>query len=212
MNIHLENHDREFYINQGRDYVLAAFHHNYIRRDSPASSFSGGAPKTAKQRLYPKMRRREGEITAEDIKRMHATETRSSGRSKPNLHINQEMHGFVHRCISELEGLEFIWVQFRYRGRGVARADYKNSFIRKYFEQYQKQCLVDCKAGTRHTVRTMISIAMIEKSSPSMVRASMPDIRDANWNQTYMPHWRRISADLAGIDSEALLKIGQKLN
>lgn len=204
----MDNHEREFYIREGRHHIKSAFHYDFIPGQSIAY-FPGKSKPEKKQSIITRLRL--GRVASV----VHAVETRPSGRSKPNLLVTQEINGQVHRCMAELDGLHYQWVQFRYRPAGVAKDDHRRSFHMKYFQQYTRDHLRSCKTGTRRVVRTMIALAMIDRSNPGLALRAMPEgsgVSPRNWNKTYMPHWKRIASDLSRIDSEALCTVGQKLN
>lgn len=192
--------DRQYFIDVGRRAVIKAFRHIRQRAESPVAYFDGAHRPDTPRRTPTRPRRFV----------MHAVATRPSGTSRPNLVDKQTLDGAVHRAIAELEPLEFLWVQYRYRPDGLARVQHGDNFLRRYFERYQSSHLVNCKTGTRRMVRYLISVAMHNETNPHQ-RAAQPDGYDTsprNWNKTYRPHWHRICAELTKLDSDALYSLG----
>lgn len=190
-------------IEQGRAAVLAAFHHQTIPWESPVSYFAGQhRPKAA--------RHKRPALVPNTVK---ATATLQPKFSSPALPGCQVITGRVHRAISELDPLGFLWVQYRYRAPGVAKATHGQNFIRALAAAYEADGhLAGCRAGTRRVVRYLISVAM--ERYPRQSRHIIPDGVDVdrrNWNKTYRPHWRRLFTMITVIDVAALEQIGQKI-
>lgn len=177
-----------------------AFSHETIPGESPVAYFSGQhRPPAAKRKAGTKRPAR-------------ATASRAPKFSNPVLVGRQLLTGRIHRVIAELPPLEFLWIQFRYRAPGVARANHGHKFLREYFLDYEREHLAGCKAGTRRMVRYLISIAMEDGGQPRRdVAPDGEDIDRRNWNKTYRPHWHRVCVGLADLDASALEKIGQKV-
>lgn len=177
-----------------------AFQHDPIPGESPVAYFSG-------QHKPKKERRRGG-----GKHQVHATASRPPKFSRPNLIGRQLLTGAIHRVIADLDPIQFLWIQFRYRTPGVAKTNHGHKFLREYFRQYEERHLVGCKAGTRRMVRYLIAIAMEDDRKPRReVAPDGADIERRNWNKTYRPHWHRVCLGLADLDAAALAEIGQKL-
>lgn len=198
---------RAVIISEGRAAVESAFRHWQRPGESPVAYFGGAHRPTQPRRSKARPR----------TQVMHAVATRPSGRSKPPI-PDQPIAGFVHRAISELPPLEFVWVQYQYRPWGSARKAHGESFLREFFARYSADHLTGCKTGTRRMVRYLIAVAMDDNYDRD--KGFLPqhydlppgfDIDRRNWNKTYLPHWRRICTGLRAIDNEALYKIGEKV-
>jgi hypothetical protein len=199
----MEEYDKEYYIGVGVRAALRAF--RYITRpgESPVAYFGGAhRPKTPRRSK-----------TRPRTQVMHAVATRPSGTSKPNMLDRQELTGHIHRAIAELEPLEFLWIQYRYRPEGLARAQHGENFHRAYFARYESEFLQECKTGTRRMVRYLVAVAMDNEANPwrRTVRPDGSDINIRNWNKTYRPHWHRVCADISGLDATALYELGVKM-
>ncbi len=189
-------------IGDARKLVRSAFTHHAIPGSSPIACFGG--------QHRPKAEKRRPGVAARH--QVHATATRAPRFSRPILLDGQQSTGYIHRLIAELDPLEFAWVQFRYRAAGVARDNFEASFQRAYFRAYEAEHLLACKTGTRRMVRYLISIAMENECRPQQkIEPAGGDVDRRNWNKTYRPHWRRIRLELAEIDSQALLKIVERI-
>lgn len=207
--------DQAEVIRRGRTAVFKAFRAWYIPAASPTSYFSGqkrparqalprGLPPALKEER--KLRRLMG------YDEVHATASRTAGKSRPNVHPAQTMDGAVHRAISGLDPIEFLWVQYCYRPPGVARTTHGENFFREYFKRYQTSHLKHCGTGTRRMVRYLISVAMENEANPFReVKPKGADIDRRNWNKTYRPHWFRICLEISNIDSSALYKVGREI-
>lgn len=142
----------------------------------------------------------------------HATATSAPGFSQPAVAPEQDLHGVVHRAISELPLREFQWVHFRYRPAGAWRSEYASAFLRSYYATYQREHLARSRAATRQIVRRFVLVAMENEADPrSVSRPWCGDIGDRAWRKTYLAHWKRIRVDIRRIDEEALFKIGKAL-
>jgi len=199
---------RSVIINEGRSAVHRAFHHWALPKESPIAYFDGAH--------RPKQPRRSKSRPRTQV--MHAVATRPSGYSKPNLVPGQQITGHTHRAIAELEPLQFLWIQYRYRPWGSARTAHGEHFQRDYFRRYAAEHLQGCKIGTRRLVRYLIAVAVDgggkQDSGFLPLGYDLPagiDINRRNWNKTYLPHWRRICLDITTIDNEALFEVGEKV-
>lgn len=198
-----ENNDREYFISQGRQAVRLAFGHARRDEESPIAYFDGSYRPKAPKRTATRPR----------TQVMHAVATRPSGYSRPALIDRQPITGHIHRAIAELDPLQFLWVQYRYRPPGSARMAHGEHFRRDYFRRYEAEHLQGCKTGTRRIVRNIIAVAMVKGrafTTPQSAMAYAPDMSQAAWNKTYRPHWLRVCSDLANIDADALYEVGIK--
>lgn len=189
-------------IKDARQVVRSAFTFDAIPVQSPTAHFAG-------QHRPKQARRKPGGAVKHQV---HATASRAPQFSRPNLRNTQQLTGYIHRCIAELDPLEFAWLQYRYRQPGVARDDHGLYFQRAYFQAYEENHLVNCKTGTRRMVRYLISVAMENEARPRRkIKPDWGDVDPRNWNKTYRPHWQRVCLEIAEIDAMALLKIAQRI-
>jgi hypothetical protein len=187
---------REHYIRVGKDAAWEAYGHRERYNESPISYFDGAHRPQAQRRTATRRR----------VHLTHATATRNSGSSKPPLPEDLVMQGGTLRAIADLSPLQCTWVQYRYREPGIARTERGESFRRAYFELYNAENLKGCKTGTRRMARYLIVFVM--EGCRGDPRPDGADIDPQNWNKTYKPHFTRIKAEIAEIDSDAMHQLG----
>ena len=190
------NASTDKYIGIGKWAAARAFRHVRADEESPLAYFNGAHRATAPRATKAKPR----------IHVTHATATRNSGTSRPPLIGNQELHGWIHRAISELDPMHGAWVQFRYREPGVAKSEYHKAFYRAYSDYYISKNLKGCRTGTRRIVRQLVDFVLLGVGGEPDPAGF--DLSRDQWRQTYRPHLRKIREEIAQIDADAMYSLG----
>lgn len=187
------NASTDKYIGIGKYYARRAFGHICKEQESAIASFNTVRRSKATEKPHE----------------VHATATRNSGHSIPPLPDKQEMHGSTRRAIAELDPLQSVWVQYRYREPGVAKREYRHSFYRAFSDKYIADNMDGRKAFTRRMARQLVDFAMDNHTGEPDPAGY--DINRDNWLKTYKPILREIRKGIAEIDAAAMYSLGVKM-